>query len=97
MRDQDPTAATPRTATDFERELENFNGSLTPYKNAFGLLYTEGIEHLIVESRGVIGKSGNTCNGAIWLVYFIAPPTILPARTNTIARGARLAVIIATG
>jgi hypothetical protein len=72
MRKQDPTAATPRTAADFERELKNFTGSLTQYRTPFGMLYTEGVQHLILESTGVIGANGQRCNGAFWLLDAIA-------------------------
>ncbi len=71
MRKQDP-AAPARTAADFERELQNFTGSLTQYRSAFGMLYTEGVQHLILESTGVIGASGQRCNGAFWLLDAIA-------------------------
>lgn len=61
-----------RTAADFERELEAFTGSLTRYRSAFGLLYTEGVHHLIVESAGVVGPTGDRCGGAFWLIDQIA-------------------------
>jgi hypothetical protein len=67
MRKQEP-AATERTAADFERELKHFTGSLTQYRTPFGMLYTEGVQHLILESTGVIGASGQRCNGAFWLL-----------------------------
>ena len=71
MRDQDATAA--RTAADFERELENFTGSLTQYRHPLnGMTYTEGVKHLILESTGVIGADGRRCNGAFWLLDAIA-------------------------
>jgi len=58
----------PRTAADFERELQNFTGSLTQYRSPFGMLYTEGVKHVVEESRWVIGPKGRRCNGAYWLL-----------------------------
>jgi hypothetical protein len=72
MPHQDTTAAAPRTAADFARELENFNGSLTQYRSPFGMLYTEGVRHLLKESEGVVGASGQRCGGAYWLLDAIA-------------------------
>jgi len=68
MPHQDTTAAAPRTAADFARELENFNGSLTQYRSPFGMLYTEGVRHILKESEGVVGASGQRCGGAYWLL-----------------------------
>jgi hypothetical protein len=66
------TTPAARTAADFECELQNFNGSLTQYRGAFGMLYTEGVKHLILESTGVIGADGRRCGGAFWLLDAIA-------------------------
>jgi hypothetical protein len=65
-------ASAPRTVADFERELRNLTGSLTQYRGAFGMLYTEGVKHLILESTGVIGADGRRCGGAFWLLDAIA-------------------------
>src|ERR1700682_5270550 len=68
MHEQNTTAAAPRTAADFARELENFTGSLTQYRSAFGMRYTEGVRHLLKESKGVVGVNGQACGGALWLL-----------------------------
>src|SRR4051794_23520457 len=62
------TTSPTRTSADFERELRNFTGSLTQYRSPFGMLYTEGVRHVVAESRGVIGPSGRRCNGSYWLL-----------------------------
>jgi hypothetical protein len=67
----DSTTA-PRTAADFSAELDAFSGSLTQYRHTFGMRYTEGVHHLIVESAGVVAENGQRCNGAVWLLDAIA-------------------------
>jgi hypothetical protein len=68
---KETTSAT-RMPADFERELRDFSGSLTRYRSPFGLLYTEGVRHLIVGSAGVLGPTGKRCGGAFWLIDQIA-------------------------
>ena len=69
----DSLTAAPRTAADFEEELERFSGTEKYYKSAFGgLRYTEGIFHATFRSEGVLYDGEHTCNGAYWLIHDIA-------------------------
>lgn len=64
----DPTTS----ASDFARELESFTGTEHHYRHPFGLTFTDGVRHLILDIARVRADDGGRCNGAFWLLDAIA-------------------------
>lgn len=84
---RDDTTEAARTAADFGHDRENPTANFTLYRSAFGMLYTDGVKHLLQESAGVVGPSGQGSTLALWLIDLI---TLAQPKTRIACNGFQL-------